>query len=84
MPGAACYNSERNGEAQSAIDDLSFAIDQSTGNDRLTAFAHRARATAEATLHQASQAISDYQAYLAMASDAPDRVQVERWIAELS
>jgi tetratricopeptide (TPR) repeat protein len=74
-----------NGDPQSAISDLSFAIDNSTSsNDRLTAFAHRARATAEATLHQASEAIGDYQAYLAMAPDAPDRSKVERWIADLS
>jgi tetratricopeptide (TPR) repeat protein len=73
-----------NGDPQSAITDLSFAIDNATDNDRLTAFAHRARATAEATLHEPTEAIEDYQAYLAMASDAPDRSQVERWIADLS
>lgn len=73
-----------NGDPQSAINDLSFAIDRSTSNDRLTAYAHRARATAEATLNQPSDAISDYQAYLSMISDAPDRANVERWIADLS
>jgi tetratricopeptide (TPR) repeat protein len=72
------------GDAQSAIGDLSFAIDRSTGPDHLTALAYRARATAEAALKQAPEAITDYQAYLAIAPDAPDRSQVEGWIADLS
>lgn len=73
-----------NGDPQSALPDLSYAIDHSTGPDRLTAFAYRARGTAEAALNQSAQAVTDYQAYLAILPDAPDRSQVEAWIADLS
>lgn len=73
-----------NGDPQAAVSDLSFAIDHSTDADRLTAYAHRARATAEATLNEPTEAISDYQAYLAIVPDAADRADVDRWIADLS
>jgi tetratricopeptide (TPR) repeat protein len=72
------------GDANAAIGDLSTAIDTSTTPDRITAWAHRARGVAEASLNQPSQAIADYQAYLAILPEASDRSQVEGWIADLS
>jgi hypothetical protein len=72
------------GDAQLALADLTFAIDRSRGPDRLTAFAYRARGTANALLSRPVEAISDYQAYLTLMPDASDRDEVEAWIADLS
>jgi tetratricopeptide (TPR) repeat protein len=72
------------GNALSALSDLSIAIDRSPGPDRLTAFAYRARGTANAELSRPTEAISDYQAYLALLPDASDRAEVEAWIMDLS
>src|SRR5207244_7335201 len=63
------------GDPHAAVAALTAAIDQSASSDRVTAFAHRARGTAYALLSQAGSAISDYQAYLALLPNAPDRPQ---------
>jgi tetratricopeptide (TPR) repeat protein len=70
-------------EWQGGIDDLSAAIDMGTDQGPLTAWAHRARGVAYAALGQASEAIADYEAYLALTPDAEDRSQVEGWIIDL-
>jgi tetratricopeptide (TPR) repeat protein len=72
------------GDAESALADLTFAIDHSSSPDRLTAFAYRARGTANASLGRPAQAITDYQAYLALTPGAADQAEVEGWIADLS
>jgi hypothetical protein len=72
------------GDPQAALDDLTFAIDHSSAPDRVTAFAYRVRGTAYAALKQPAQAISDYQAYLALVPAADDRAEVEGWIADLT
>jgi tetratricopeptide (TPR) repeat protein len=66
-----------------ALDDLSAVADADGPPDRWTAQALRARGLAHAGLDQRDQAISDYQAYLALTPDATDRAQVEGWIAAL-
>lgn len=72
------------GDAESALADLTFAIDHSSSPDRLTAFAYRARGTANATLSRPAQAVTDYRAYLALMPGAADQAEVEAWIADLS
>jgi tetratricopeptide (TPR) repeat protein len=72
------------GNAVSAIGDLSVAIDAGTSPDRITAWAHRARGLAHASLGETTDAVADYQAYLDLAPDAADRDQVAGWIAALS
>jgi tetratricopeptide (TPR) repeat protein len=72
------------GQAREATDDLSFAIDASTTPDRITAWAYRARGLAQAALGLQDAAVTDYRAYLELVPDAPDRAQVEGWIADLS
>jgi tetratricopeptide (TPR) repeat protein len=72
------------GDPNSAITDLSWAIDKSDKPDTITAWAHRARGVAEASLNQPPEAIADYQAYLALEPNATDRSQVEGWINDLS
>jgi len=72
------------GDPEPAVADLTFAIDHSINPDRVTAFAYRARGTANATLIHSAQAITDYQAYLAILPDAPDRAEVEGWIEDLT
>jgi regulator of sirC expression with transglutaminase-like and TPR domain len=52
--------------------------------DQLTAWAFRARGVARAGLGQVGGATADYQAYLSLWPQAPDRSVVERWIEELS
>jgi tetratricopeptide (TPR) repeat protein len=70
--------------AQAATDDLSFAIDTASKPDRISAWAYRARGLANAALGNQDSAVADYRAYLTMVPDAPDRVQVEGWISDLS
>lgn len=72
------------GNAQSAVDDLSFAIDNSKTPDKITAWAYRARGLARAALGASHDAVTDYQAYLDLSPDASDRAQVEGWITDLS
>jgi tetratricopeptide (TPR) repeat protein len=72
------------GDPNAAIGDLSTAIDASTTPDHITAWAHRARGVAEASLDQPERAIADYRAYLTIVPDAADRALVEGWIADLS
>jgi tetratricopeptide repeat protein len=72
------------GDAQAAIDDLSAVIAGSGQPDRITAWAYRARGLAHASLNQSQDAVTDYNAYLALSPAATDRSQVEAWIAALS
>jgi tetratricopeptide (TPR) repeat protein len=72
------------GETQSAIDDLSVAIERTPTADRVAAWAYRARGLAFANLGQSQAAIADYRAYLELSPGAADRAQVEGWIADLS
>jgi Tetratricopeptide repeat len=72
------------GDAQAALDDLTFAIDTGKSPDRVSAWAYRARGLARSTLGDANDAASDYKAYLALVPDASDRSQVEGWITDLS
>lgn len=71
-------------EWQSAVADLSQVIEQQSEPDRWLAWAHRARGIAYAGLGQSALAIADYQAYLQLAPDAPDRPEVEQWIQALT
>ena len=73
-----------NGEPEAALSDLTFALDHGTQTDRVSVFAYRVRGTAHAALKQPALAVSDYQAYLALLPSAPDRAEVEAWIADLS
>jgi len=87
-----------NNDPTSAISDLTVVINANGAPDRITAWAHRARGVAHANLKDAAAAngdfdtsaqesataISDYQAYLALAPDAPDRSDVQAWISDLS
>jgi tetratricopeptide (TPR) repeat protein len=68
---------------QPALDDLTAVISSSPKPDRWTAWAHRARGIAYSRLDQPAAAIADYEAYLALAPNAPDRAEVEGWIAAL-
>jgi len=73
------------GQAQGAVDDLSFAIDANSAQpDRITAWAYRARGLANAALGEYTNAVADYRAYLSLSPDADDRGIVEVWISELS
>jgi tetratricopeptide (TPR) repeat protein len=72
------------GNAQTALDDLSFVINANAPPDRVTAWAHRARGLAFASLGQGSSAVADYQAYLDLSPAATDRDQIEGWIQALS
>lgn len=66
---------------EAAVGDLTIAIDSSPGPDQWTAAAYRARGLALAGLGQAAAARVDYEAYLGIRPDAPDRSTVEGWIA---
>lgn len=68
----------------SAIADATSVIDAPVRADQLTAWAFRARGVARAGLGQVGAATADYQAYLSLWPQAPDRSTVERWIQELS
>lgn len=72
------------GDPQGAVGDLTAAIDATTAPDRLAAWAHRARGVSYAALGRGAEAVDDYRAYLAIVPDAPDRGDVEAWIADLS
>jgi tetratricopeptide (TPR) repeat protein len=72
------------GENDAAVADLSWAIERSRTGDRWKAGALRARGLAYAALGRPTEAIADYRAYLALVPNAPDRAQVEGWIAELT
>jgi tetratricopeptide (TPR) repeat protein len=66
-----------------AIADLTRVIEESATPDQPAAWASRARGIAYAALNQPAQAIADYESYLSLAPQAPDRAEVEGWIAEL-
>jgi len=68
---------------QQAISDATTVIDAPVRSDQLTAWAFRARGVARANLGQTGPATSDYQSYLSLWPQAPDRGTVERWIADL-
>ncbi|MBV9580375.1 MAG: tetratricopeptide repeat protein [Chloroflexi bacterium] len=69
---------------QGAIDDLTSAIQAVTTPDHISAWAFRARGLAYANLGQSQSAVDDYNQYLTLTPDAPDRDQVTGWIADLS
>jgi tetratricopeptide (TPR) repeat protein len=71
------------GSTDAAIDDLGIVIETSTTPDRVTAWAYRARGVANASLGHLPEAVSDYQAYLALSPEAADRAEVEGWITDL-
>jgi regulator of sirC expression with transglutaminase-like and TPR domain len=62
------------------INDLTAAIDVSTVDGPQTASAHRARGVAYAARGRNAEAITDYEVYLSIVPDAPDRARVEQWI----
>jgi tetratricopeptide (TPR) repeat protein len=70
-------------DARGTIHDATIVIENSPRPDRWTAWAHRARGVAYSRLGQRSEAIADYEAYLSLVPDAPDRAEVETWIAGL-
>jgi hypothetical protein len=69
---------------QAAAADATSVIDAPVRADQLTAWAYRARGVARAGLGQLAPATADYQAYLSLAPQAPDRPTIERWIEELN
>ena len=71
-------------QPQAAVDDLTVAIQGATTPDRISAWAFRARGLAYASLGQPENAVADYNQYLTLSPDAPDRSQVTAWIADLS
>jgi tetratricopeptide (TPR) repeat protein len=71
------------GQAQAAMEDLSFVIDSGQPPDRVAAWAHRARGLAHAALGEGEDAVVDYAAYLQLVPDAADVAQVQDWIAAL-
>ena len=73
-----------NGNPSPALTDLSAVIDSGAPTDQLTAWAFRAAGIAQADLGQNPAAISDYQSYLRLSPDAPDRGQVQDWINGLN
>jgi len=73
-----------NSQTQDASSRLTAAIDADGPPDRVTAWAHRARGLATASLGQSAQAVADYRAYLDLTPEASDREQIEAWIAALS
>ena len=70
-------------EWEAAIADLTRVIEESPTPDQAAALARRARGIAHAALGQPAAAIADYEAYLGLAPGAPDRAEVDGWIAEL-
>lgn len=68
---------------QEAATDLTGVLEDEGGQDSLALWAHRARGIAYASLGLYSQATDDYVAYLDISPEAPDRDEVEGWIAEL-
>ncbi|HEY1293675.1 MAG TPA: tetratricopeptide repeat protein [Chloroflexota bacterium] len=71
-------------QPQAAIDDLTSAIQAVSTPDRVSAWAFRARGLAYASLGQPTDAIADYNQYLSLSPNAPDRDQVTGWIADLT
>jgi tetratricopeptide (TPR) repeat protein len=69
---------------QAAVDDLTTAITAVSPPDRISAWAFRARGLAYASLGQADNAVADYNQYLTLTPNAPDKDQVTGWIADLS
>jgi len=72
------------GQARSAVEDLSFAIDNTTNPDRIAAWGYRARGLAHAALGAFPEAVADYETYLELSPQASDRAQVEGWIKDIS
>lgn len=72
------------GSWQAAIDDLTRVINDGAAPDHFSAWAFRGRGVAYAALNQRARAVVDYQTYLALTPDAPDRAQVEGWITDLA
>ena len=68
---------------QAAIADFTLVIQQPGPPDQYTAWARRGRGLAFVGLDQPAEAVADYEAYLALVPNAPDRAQVEQWVADL-
>jgi tetratricopeptide (TPR) repeat protein len=67
-----------------ALRDLDAVVAQGGGErDPWLAGAHRARGLAFAGLGDGAHAIAEYEAYLQMAPNAPDRAQIDEWITAL-
>lgn len=71
------------GDEQQAINDLTQVVQAGGPADQVTAWAYRALGTAYTTLNQPSQAIANYEQYLALAPQATDREAVNNWISQL-
>ena len=69
---------------QAAVDDLTTAITTVCTPDKISAWAFRARGLAFASLGQSDSAVADYNQYLSLTPNAPDKDQVTGWIADLS
>jgi len=70
-------------QLQLAHDDLSLVIADGSVPDRWTAQAYLARGRVYVAADRHANAAEDFRAYLALAPDAPDRDEVEGWIARL-
>jgi tetratricopeptide (TPR) repeat protein len=71
-------------QPQAAVDDLTTAIQGVATPDKVSAWAFRARGLAYASLGQSQNAVADYNQYLTLTPNAPDKDQVTGWIAELT
>lgn len=71
------------GSIDAAVLDFTAAIDNSLRPDRWTAWAYRARGIAREGMNQWAEAISDFEAYLALTTEPSDRVEVENRLAGL-
>jgi predicted negative regulator of RcsB-dependent stress response len=69
---------------QGAVDDLTTAITAVNTPDKISAWAFRARGLAYASLGQSDNAVADYNQYLSLTPNAPDKDQVTAWIADLT
>jgi tetratricopeptide (TPR) repeat protein len=69
---------------QAAVDDLTTAITAVQTPDKISAWAFRARGLAYASLGRSDDAVADYNQYLTLTPNAPDRDQVTGWIANLT
>ena len=71
-------------EMQLPVDDLTTAITAVNTPDKISAWAFRARGLAYASLGQSDNAVADYNQYLSLTPNAPDKDQVTAWIADLT
>jgi regulator of sirC expression with transglutaminase-like and TPR domain len=71
-------------QPQAAVDDLTTAIQGVPTPDKISAWAFRARGLAYASLGQSQNAVADYNQYLSLTPNAPDKDQVTGWINDLN